>query len=384
MSDIEEGFEPQYRKADDPESMWRWFLACRVRGASHIRDDKPCQDAFLVDEQNNLLSMTLSDGHGDKRHDRSDRGAALAVDVASNTLFEWIESSADIRDRKIPVEVGKRWRQLVLEEREENDSGQPLNENDQLLHLQRYGATLLMALASQDGLYVAQLGDGDLIWLDESGGMKILLPADTTNVANSTDSLCQPGARYLWREMVKRPPMRGVLVLASDGLSNSFADSSELQKFLVSLKERISEYGLEAIAKVLPSWLDDLSEKGSYDDISLILTAINIPGSAHQQDSGVITDLNTCNRSLDENKTPSPNLSSGDCNAVTTFSTGLEAEGDAAHSVLEEVARPMTQSTENQKTREGNHAPEHRSNAENGDAKADTDSEETAGSGRAG
>lgn len=75
----------------EPDSAWRAF-GKSVRGASHIRDNRPNQDAILWSsgESDGLpLVMALSDGHGSQRSFRSETGAAFAVDAISTCLTDF-------------------------------------------------------------------------------------------------------------------------------------------------------------------------------------------------------------------------------------------------------------------------------------------------------
>jgi len=244
------------------------------------------------------LGLTVSDGHGDKQHDLSKYGSRFAVRSAMNELRSNLRGNAqstsiihDLR-RDFPVQVTRNWRSKI---RQYHSQKEVVSDNlaAQQIVFRRYGATLLSALVMGEGVFLAQLGDGDILWLDDNGEMERPIAADT-NIANSTDSLCMSDAHLRWRTAQLRSS-NGVLVLASDGLSNSFPDDDELHRFLRSLLDRIREYGLSAVAESLPSWLDHYSKNGSGDDITLVMTAIVNPAadaSSEENEPNYTTESN--------------------------------------------------------------------------------------------
>ena len=60
---------------------------CTRTGASHIRKHLPCQDASASAVIRGLSVAVVADGHGSRRHFRSDRGAVIAC----RTVLEKVE-----------------------------------------------------------------------------------------------------------------------------------------------------------------------------------------------------------------------------------------------------------------------------------------------------
>ena len=67
-----------------------WAFGCSRTGASHVRKDRPCEDAFAIWSGSAgavpCIALAVADGHGDPRHDRSRTGSALAVLSAVDEL----------------------------------------------------------------------------------------------------------------------------------------------------------------------------------------------------------------------------------------------------------------------------------------------------------
>jgi serine/threonine protein phosphatase PrpC len=170
--------------------MFKGFKAI-ARGESHKEKEMPCQDAVFFKQYKNGGIIAVADGHGSEKHFRSDSGAALAVDIAFNTMLEFTNILADemkktrknradmerffaasvneARINQIERTVISRWRGAVIEhyrahplsdEECELCSKLNLDTNDENTQVRFYGTTLLTALLTDDFWFVIQIGDG--------------------------------------------------------------------------------------------------------------------------------------------------------------------------------------------------------------------------------
>ena len=57
-----------------------------IRGASHIRSGKPCQDFSLSFDDENVKILVVCDGHGGSTYFRSNIGAEIAAKVCLDNL----------------------------------------------------------------------------------------------------------------------------------------------------------------------------------------------------------------------------------------------------------------------------------------------------------
>jgi serine/threonine protein phosphatase PrpC len=265
-----------------PASPPGWAFGYGLRGASHLRAGKICQDAHIILSGESpggpYLVAAVADGHGDARYDRSEHGAHLAVRAALEELDGLLGRSGDTHPaasvargfrEEFPQSVSDRWRDLVRDH-----AGMDSGEGNQDVgpgQYSRYGTTLLAALAWKDLLFLGQLGDGDILLKSPGRDLERVFPPDTATVGCETQSLSSEFAPSLWRVDVR--PLTGGerLILATDGLSDSFAGERDFLTFAGDLLDRCDRYPFGAVATELPGWLLRCSEGGSGDDISLVV-----------------------------------------------------------------------------------------------------------------
>ncbi|MGD0534257.1 MAG: PP2C family serine/threonine-protein phosphatase [Methanoregula sp.] len=270
-----------------------WVFGCSRTGAAHIRTGRPCEDAYALWSGSSgaqpCIAFAVADGHGDPRHDQSRTGAALAVNAAISELVAFHRSYADgdIPRQQfragfktdLPRRATRRWRDLVVQDAGKRilppASVPPSDGQDQ--HFTRYGTTLIAALVVNDSILVGQIGDGDLLLVRPDGGIEFPLPRDPVLAGNETHSLSSPDAHLLWRTATLDRGDGGILLAATDGISDSFngAESEEFSIFVHSLVDRIRTYGTEAVAAAISGWLDRYSEIASGDDMTLVWACIN-------------------------------------------------------------------------------------------------------------
>ncbi|MFZ0005218.1 protein phosphatase 2C domain-containing protein [Methanoregula sp.] len=268
-----------------------WAFGCSRTGASHVRVHRPCEDAYGLWSGSAgaqpCIAFAVADGHGDPRHDLSRTGAALAVNAAISELVTFHRSYADGNIPRQQYRSGfktdfprlatRRWRELVLQDinREEHfPDGKAPGPTEQVFT--RYGTTLLAALVVSDTILLAQIGDGDLLLVRPGGLIEFPLPRDPVLTGSETRSLSSSDAHLLWRTATLDRENGGVLLGATDGISDSFngADSEEFSVFVHSLVDRINTYGIEAVAAAMGGWLDRFSAIASGDDMTLVWACI--------------------------------------------------------------------------------------------------------------
>lgn len=265
---------------------WR-VAASSVRGPSHRRTGAPNQDAVQVAQVEAGFVLAVADGHGDRRHARSDRGSRFAVEAAHAVVSAWLASArgqsagqAEASARALPAAVHEAWLQRVGEDLDRDppadapDSDDP----DELL----YGSTLLVAGVSERLALFLQIGDGDILVVDRDDSVVRYAEGRTDLPGHLTESLCQPDAverfrgQFVTFEGRRRPAL---ILLSSDGYANSFADDAAFRQVGADLKALVESDGADAVADQLEDWLTRTTEAGSGDDISLALLWIP-PGDA--------------------------------------------------------------------------------------------------------
>jgi hypothetical protein len=135
-----------------------------------------------------------------------------------------------------------------------------------------------------DTILVGQIGDGDVVLVRPDGTVECPIPGDPSLLGSETRSLSSRDAHLLWRTATLDRGEGGVLIAATDGVSDSFdgSEGPEFLKFVKSMVARIKEYGVENVAGAMSDWLDRYSELASGDDMTLVFVCIN--PAAHEKD----------------------------------------------------------------------------------------------------
>ena len=278
---------------DKLTSQWQ-VVGQSVRGASHERSGMPNQDAICWRPRSGAgqsLVLAVADGHGSARYSRSDVGASLAVETATQLIYEFLAGQADADNLSLIKRAAEEWlpRALVrawLAAVSEHIKANPLSEleldalgrvnNDPTQSLVEkltiaYGATLLVAAVANTFVLYLQLGDGEILTVTDRGEVSTPLAKDDRLFANETTSLCAPDA---WRDFrVGFQPIAhaqpALILLATDGYPNSFRDESGFMKVGSDMLEIIQAEGLGKVSDSLEGWLSDSTNAGSGDDVTL-------------------------------------------------------------------------------------------------------------------
>jgi Protein phosphatase 2C len=141
-----------------------------------------------------------------------------------------------------------------------------------------YGTTLLVAAVTERFICYLQLGDGDILTVNDRGEVSRPLPRDERLLGNETTSLCATEAwrdfRVSFQPLAQSPP--ALVLLSTDGYPNSFRDESGFFKVGSDLLQMIEEHGLARVDADLAGWLRDSTRAGSGDDVTLgILSSLD-------------------------------------------------------------------------------------------------------------
>jgi serine/threonine protein phosphatase PrpC len=265
-------------------------------GANHVRVEMPNQDAYAVRPElagaadpSDTVVLAVADGHGSAAHPRSAAGAEIATEklvdlamsfsaaCARNEPLRTLKSAAE---EQIPRELVRKWREGVRAHA--TAAANPLGTRDDDEVFLAYGSTLLGAVITPRLLVCWQLGDGELAIVEGANVSFPLAPAER-QLGVETDSLCQPDA---WsRVRVHWQPLHGacpdLVLLATDGLVNSYADHAGFEAFGVGMLERIRSAGVAAVRDQLDGWLAKAAEF-SGDDATLA-AAWRSPGDGAEE-----------------------------------------------------------------------------------------------------
>lgn len=270
---------------------WQVHTASAI-GAGHVKDGRANQDAVgrklaARPDGSAVLVVAIADGHGDSRHFRSDRGAAMAVATGISAVLAWSASisagPAAIRlsaeDMLVP-DIVARWNAAVAADL----SGDPFTDAERTAHAElalpaeiAYGSTLLVAAFTADYAVFAQIGDGNIVAVLPDGQSLSPVSEDSSLDGWRTTSLCQPDAVAAFRVGVVQlavSPLFAVLV-ATDGFGNAQAEDPWQPGFAADLARLGHEQDQGWFTSQVPGWAAQCaSSDGSGDDATLAL-AIN-------------------------------------------------------------------------------------------------------------
>lgn len=276
-----------------PEPVWR-IVGESVRGASHIKDNKPNQDALLwkqVSANGSRNIIALADGHGSTRFFRSQRGSSFAVAVTAAILEQFLRDIPSpynpsqckhAAESFLPDMIVDAWLAAVAEDlacepfRDDElsmvEDAEGAEQRNRLMRNphKAYGSTLLAVVTHENFILGVQIGDGEIKAIMENGDVAEIVAEDPGNFANETASLSseRPQAKFrvAYHHLAGRPPVG--LMITTDGYANAI----ETQKFDGVLREWIEglrDEGIEKIQECMSGVLNHASQFGSGDDCTV-------------------------------------------------------------------------------------------------------------------
>jgi Protein phosphatase 2C len=288
-----------------PQYQWQ-VLGKSIRGSSHERKGLENQDYFDYTRGPDgelPFCLAVSDGHGSKKHFRSASGSFLAVEKALAALNEFEASASSLPLDKLrykaleelPRRIFNEWQQAV----EADIKNKPLAEDPLFNELSAeqqaiiqadsyiaYGATLLAVLVTSTYILYLQLGDGDIVSVNSFGVVSRPIQQEQgVMIFNETHSLSQENAwqKFEVELIAKYDDIQyfpDLICVSTDGLFNSFADSSGFEKVACDYRQLLVDIGHEAVEASMEETLKRISAGGSGDDITLgILYRQTFPNS---------------------------------------------------------------------------------------------------------
>jgi hypothetical protein len=136
-----------------------------------------------------------------------------------------------------------------------------------------YGSTLLAVAATARWIAYLQLGDGDILAVDEKGTTSRPVPGDPKLIGNRTSSLCQEDAAGQLRVRVESE-MPALITLSTDGYANGFQTDADFLQIGPDYLQMVQSER-DGLGERLPAILGEATRQGSCDDITLILLVRN-------------------------------------------------------------------------------------------------------------
>jgi len=238
-------------------------------GASHIKEERPCQDYSLCWTDGKSAIAAVADGHGAEVHFRSDRGSRFASEAAIQCLKEFVLQNKhalpnpEILLSGLEKSIIAAWYEKIADDIRgdaiDGDSFDP------------YGTTLLAAAATEHYWFAFQIGDGKCVVIDKDKDVTQPVPWDKRCFLNRTTSLCDEEATRLFRHFYSETlPL--AIFLGSDGIDDSFPiknNEEHLARFYMEVYKNFVKEGLKKGSSQLSEMLPLLTQKGSGDDVSI-------------------------------------------------------------------------------------------------------------------
>ncbi|MDO3408182.1 PP2C family serine/threonine-protein phosphatase [Saccharibacillus sp. CPCC 101409] len=191
--------------------MWR-YAHVSVRGTSHAKTDKPCQDFSLCTTLAGpggapVLLAAVSDGAGSA--ERSDKGSELACTLFAEEVGRHLEKGGDVSG--LTREFGEAWlgRFQRAIRKKAAESG---------CRSREYACTFLAAVVGEDSAVFMQIGDGAIVLSGEEGVYMWEFWPQQGEYENTTYFATQSGARKYLQHSLRSGAACGEVALFTDGL----------------------------------------------------------------------------------------------------------------------------------------------------------------------
>lgn len=238
------------------KNKWKqWGIS--VIGKSHVENNLPNQDAFIVDFKGNsdkkVLFAAVADGLGSK--DRSDVGARTLCKVVKNAS-RFFKQHSETSPSDMAMYIQGMWTNELMK----------LNPQK----ISDFSTTAIFVFLYRDKLLVCQLGDGLICGLfdDERKNFK-LLDDDKDGFANITTSLGPLMNLRDWKVGLTDSEGLKALMLCTDGISTDIEDNE--YSFVNSLIDEYKKTDVSVCLKDAKKWITEWPVKGNLDDKTMVL-----------------------------------------------------------------------------------------------------------------
>ena len=253
-----------------------------VQGASHVSRGLVCQDASAYVVKDRYAAAVAADGHGSKKHFRSNIGSQCAVDAVLETLERFYEDPEEFEKefptnykrviKNIEKQVISVWNNKINEHLKAN----PVTADERAKFTEAefeainpesyYGTTLIAAVAGVDYSFGFQIGDGSLVAVFEDGIAVTPTEYDESAPANVTASMCNANASTMFRAFYEKDKKVIALYTSTDGLYTSFGSENDFLDYHVIITSQLG--GLPEFAETVLKNITKRSHFGTEDDVS--------------------------------------------------------------------------------------------------------------------
>lgn len=278
-----------------------------VIGESHKRHGVEKQDSFLIIDSehkhnrknkyykhisDDVRIVSVADGHGSAACPYSKTGSQTAVNVFCDIMAEYCAKykedlsgmfqsfNKEGETSRLAKSIVSEWERRIKEVHKLNGREVPVKDDgsvDNESIWKQYGTTLLGMLITEEYAFTLQLGDGDIIYVDDNTvepvieGDKIL--GVETHSISKPDSWKRVLTTVILLDSIKTQSY--MYLLSTDGMANSHSSQDEFYKTCKDYYKLIKEHGIDAVKTNLKRWLSETSELGCGDDITVVIVTKN-------------------------------------------------------------------------------------------------------------
>lgn len=272
--------------------MSRRIYGEKVKGYSHFRNDMDCQDNFkYLPLSEDISLIAVADGHGSDSCPYSKTGSEIAANVFCSVMKSIVENFSENMDflmtylnregeLKVAQSIDAEWKRRVWKVHTNHKREKPVDESgtqDKAAVYKQYGTTLLGMMITPTFIFAFQLGDGDIVYVN-GFGVQPVIDGDKI-LGTETHSLCKMDS---WKKVITMIRKRDELsdtpylyIMSTDGFANSFRSQDDFNTTCKDYYTLIKEHGFDAVTSNLKDWLNETSELGCGDDITVVLTYVS-------------------------------------------------------------------------------------------------------------
>ncbi len=255
-----------------------------VRGASHETSGLPCQDSSAHKVTDRYAVAVVADGHGSKKHFRSNMGSKFAVEATLDTIDNFYTDADDFEEKfpkshkfiikNIEKQIIANWNSKVFAHLKNNpvtaeEKSKFTDEEFEDINPESYyGTTLIAVIAGRGFSFGLQIGDGSLVAVFEDGIAVNPMEYDESAPANITSSLCNASAAMMFNSFYTDKKQMLSAFASTDGLYTSFGSEYDFIDYHTIITSQLasSEDGFE---ETIYKNIVKRSHFGTQDDISL-------------------------------------------------------------------------------------------------------------------
>ena len=251
-------------------------------GASHVAKGIVCQDSSAHKITDRYAIAVVADGHGSKKHFRSNIGSQCAVEATIETIDRFYENAEEFEAnlpknhkriiRNIERQIIAAWNSKIMKHLEEHPvtvvEKKPFTQDefDNISPESYYGTTLIAAVAAKNFTFGVQIGDGSFVAIMEDGEAIMPMEYEEANPANVTASMCNSNAASMFESFYIDDKKLIALFSSTDGLYTSFGSEYDFRDYHVILASQVNSPALEnSVVKNITK----RTHFGTEDDISL-------------------------------------------------------------------------------------------------------------------